>query len=93
MASRRHAASGALAAYSPGKREEWLFALKQELRASCRFGLQVLEGAHERPVGAPRAIASDDEVGDEFAVQRLSQSSAGLIVGEGESTSYQQVIA
>ena len=87
MASRRHAASGALAAYSPAKREEWLFALKQELRASCRFGLQLLEGAHERPVGAPSAVASDDEAGDEFAVQRLSQSSAGLIVGEGESTS------
>ena len=43
MASRRHAASGALASYSPAKREEWLFALKQELRASCRFGLQLLD--------------------------------------------------
>jgi len=86
MATRRQSASLALGPYVPSKRQRWLFELKSSLRATCRFGLQVIEGKHERPDGAARVRGSEDDPDVEFSVQQLSQSSAALFV-ENEPTS------
>ena len=86
MATRRQSASLALGPYVPAKRQRRLFELKSSLRATCRFGLQVIEGKHERPDGAARVRGSEDDPDAEFSVQQLSQSSAALFV-ENEPTS------